>query len=248
VTVFDQLLADIGEVKRRFTVYASDGHDERDDGADIEERFASRDVDVDYRTLPPGGPEPFVLIEEDGEFAGVLGARELRSLLEPPIVRPWKRTDVSEGYRVLFEVLDGTVFTALERRNLLAVSREIEDRAYRVGTGTLRVSFQTLSTFESQADAYRDLAAETDLDVHIYGLADWTPPEIPGITFHGHSNESIGRYWVLAFDGGSDATQACGLVAREQPDGYLGVWTSDPGTVRDVADELAATERESTAG
>jgi DICT domain-containing protein len=146
--------------------------------------------------------------------------------------------DAPGGYRVLFELLDETVYTALERRELLAVSREIEDRAFRVGDGTLRVSFQTLSAFESQAALYHKLASATDLDIHIYGVDDWTPPRIDGITYHEFSAGPLERYWVLAFDGSSDGTHSCGLVGQEQSDGFDGFWTDDEKMVAEIMDRL----------
>jgi hypothetical protein len=232
--VLDSLLAAAYDREKRFTVYR------RGEATDVEARFASHDVEVVHRDLPPGGPEPFLVIEDGGEFAGALSLADLAALLDPPIVRPGERDDVSAGYRVLFDVLDGTVFTAMDRRQLLAVSREIEDRAFRTGAGRLHAGFQTLSTFESQTDVYRRLAAETDLDVHVHGAADWTPPAIPGVTYHALAADSLDQYWVLAFDGGPDEYRACGLVAQERADGYRGFWTDDPGTVGDILAALGA--------
>lgn len=80
-------------------------------------------------------------------------------LLSPPIVRPETYEGLSPAYRALFEVLDGTVYTSMARREPLAVSREIEDRAYRVGSGSLDVGFQRLSNYRSQVPAYCRLAA-----------------------------------------------------------------------------------------
>lgn len=223
------LLADVRNRDHRFTIYR------RSDEAGSEAWFRNHAVDIDVRSLPAGGPDSFVAIESDGEFVGALGVADLERLLEPPVIRPGERDGVSEGYRVLFEVLDETVFTSMNRRELLAVTREIEDRAHRVGTGTLRVGFQTLSTFRSQIDVYRHLAATTELDIHIYGLADWSPPEIEGISYHTFEDDERERYWVLAFDGGGDETLACGLVSQEQSEGYIGFWTDDAATVRDIA-------------
>ena len=227
--MLDSLLADVRARGRHFTIYR------RSDGTSTEAWFRNHAVSVDVRSLPAGGPDSFVVIEANGEFAGVLGVESLEGLLEPPIVRPGEGNGVSEGYRVLFDVLDDTVFVSMNRRELLAVSREIENRAYRVGTGTLRVGFQTLSTFRSQAEVYRRLAAATELDIHIYGLADWTPPEIEGISYHTFEDGARERYWVLAFDGDGDETLACGLVARERSEGYDGFWTDDAAIVRDIA-------------
>jgi hypothetical protein len=232
VTTLDSLLETVGKRDRQLTVYRGE------EASDLQERFATQAVHVEVERLPPGGPDPFVVVEADGSFVGAIAEPELDWLLEPPIVRPGEYDDVSEGYRVLFELLDETVFTELTRRQLLAVSREIEDRAYRVGTGTLVAGFQTLSIFESQADVYRHLAAETALDVHVHGAADWEPPPIPGITYHGDDDHE--RHWALAFDGGPDVTQANGLLARETEDGYDGFWTDDAALVGEILAALEA--------
>jgi len=231
--VFDSLLADIRDRERRFTVYRSGGR------TSLEDRLATHNADIASRELPSDGPGPFLVLEKDGEFVGAIGLNEVERFLDPSIVRPGERDGVSEGYRALFDLLDETVFTAMKRRQLLAVSREIEERAYRVGTGTLHVSFQTLSTFESQTAVYRHLAAETELDIHVHGVTDWTPPEIEGITYHGYTGDSIGRYWVLAFAGGGETTQTSGLVAQEHSEGYSGFWTDDAEIVADILSELA---------
>ena len=229
--MFDSLFSDVRDPPRQFTVYRNEK------GIDLESQFVTRNVDIDYRDLPPG-PDPFLVIEAEGSFEGALPLPRLAELLEPPVTRPGEVEDAPEGYRVLFELLDETVYTALERRELLAVSREIEDRAFRVGDGTLRVSFQTLSAFESQAALYHTLASATDLDIHIYGVDDWTPPRIDGITYHTLALGPLHRYWVLAFDGGSDGTHSCGLVGQEQSDGFDGFWTDDEGMVAEIMDRL----------
>jgi DICT domain-containing protein len=100
------------------------------------------------------------------------------------------------------------------------------------------VSFQSLSIFESQVSVYRHLASETALDVHVYGKADWDPPEIAGITYHRSDAATVEQFWALAFDGGGDQTQACGLVARERDGEYTGFWTYDPEIVGTIAAEL----------
>ncbi|AGN00435.1 sensor protein [Salinarchaeum sp. Harcht-Bsk1] len=232
MTTLDSLLERVRDRHHHFTVYRGD------EETDLPDRFATHAVNVDVERLPSGGPGPFVVIEADGEFVGAIGERELDWLLEPPIARPGESPGVSEGYRVLFDVLDETVFRALSRRQLLAVSREIEDRAYRVGIGTLAVGFQTLSNFESQADLYRELATATALDVHVFGAPDWAPPDIPGITYHRNSGQAQERHWVLGFEGGLDQLQACGLVAQEQTDYYEGFWTDDEGLVDEILTAL----------
>lgn len=236
--MFDALIERARSARSQFTVFV--GAADRDD-VDVAERFANHNVHVEYRTLPSGGPAPFVVVEHDGEFAGAIALTDLAELLEPPVVRPGDAEDVSDGYRVLFEVLDDTVFTAMERRELLAVSREIEERAFRIGTGTLHAGFQSLSRYQAQLDVYRTLATATDLDVHVYGDADWSPPEVPGITYHEYPDADDERFWVMAFVGGDDDATTNALVARQDGDVYDGFWTDDPDVTREVANALDPT-------
>jgi len=205
------------------------------DRLETEAWLADHGIDVQSRSLPTGGPEPFLEIKTDGEVVGIIGVDAVEALLEPPIRRPGDRSDVSEGYRSLLEILEQTVISGMNHRELLAVSREIEDRAYRVGEGTLWISFQRLSAFSSQTDVYRALDAETELDIHVYGVEDRAPPDISGISYHARDGTKFERYWALAYDGGPDRTQACGLLAEERADGYTGFWTNDAVTVDVIA-------------
>ncbi|EMA64404.1 DICT sensory domain-containing protein [Halorubrum kocurii] len=227
--MLDSLLTEFSGRRHRVIAYRSGGR------LDIEAWLADRGIPVESRALPAGGPSPFLEIRTDGEVAGIVGVEAVEGLLEPPIRRPGERAGVSEGYRALFDLFDRTVFSGMSRRELLAVSREIEDRAFRVGAGTLWVSFQSLSTFESQADVYRTLGAETDLDIRVYGVEYWTPPSISGVTYRTDGAAALEPYWVLAYDGGPERTQACGLVAKGRSDEYTGFWTNDPPTVEAVA-------------
>lgn len=231
--MFDTMLADVREINHRFTVYADD------DASAVEDWFSNHRVDVDRRPLPAGGPEPFVAVERNGTFAGVIPLAVLENLLEPPVVRPVGTDGLSPAYRALFEVLDETVYRSMNRRELLAVSREIEDRAYRVGSGSLKVGFQRLSLFRTQVPTYSRLAA-AGVAVDVYGEGDWTPPAIPGVTYHASAPGPVGEYWVVAFDGGTERSQSCALVAREEASGYSGFWTNDAAVVDRIGRRLAA--------
>jgi hypothetical protein len=238
--MFDALIADAGHHEKRFTVYAAD------DTSGVEARFGDTGISIDHRPLPPYGPEPFVVIYDGGDFAGALSLGEFEELLVPPVVRPGDRGSISAGYRALFDVLDDTVFSSLDRRQLLGASREIEDRAFRVGHGVLRVSFQRFSAFDAQTDVYRQLAGKAGLDVHAYGsVPDRDPPDIDGLSYHASTDPSVERYWALAFDGGINEQQACGLLAREHDDTYTGFWTYDPGIVGTILDELESLDEDS---
>lgn len=214
--------------RKQFTVYSTT------DEPDITAQLATRNVTIERKQLSPTGPPPFVSIRDDGGFVGALGLRDLEQLVSPPIVRPDDQEGLTEGYRALLDVLEETVFSSLDRGQLLATSREIEDRAQRVGSGALHVTFQSLSAFSSQLERYKRLAEETDLEIHIHGTPDWSPPAIRNLTYHPDETGSLAEYWCVAFDGGPDPTQACVVIAREETDTYVGFWSYDAELVTNV--------------
>ena len=239
-SIFPTRIDELGDVldaverrRKTLTVYSAAG----DEG--LADQFATRNVTVEHRPLPEGS-SGFVVVRENEAFVGSLATNALAQLLSPPLVRPWDETLVSEGYRALFETLDETLFTSFGRRQLLLAAREIEERAWRVGHGTLRVGFQRLSAMGAQVPVYERLADETDLDIHVYGSDDWSPPEIESVTVHTEEAAEIGQFWLLAFDGGGDDDQACGLLAEERDEGFYGCWSYDPELVREL---LAYLER-----
>jgi len=224
-------ITDVERRRTELTVYSPE-----DTG--LAAQLATRNATVEHRPLSPAGPPPFVAIRRNGGFVGALDLEEFRALLAPPVVRPGEWDGLAEGYRALLGALEETVFTGLDRRQLLATSREIEDRAYRVGSGELRVCFQSLSSFDAQTGVYRQLAEGSDLAIHVYGEPDWTPPTVEGITYHRDTEGGLAPFWCLAFDGGPEESQACVLVARERADGFVGFWSYDAELAADVLDTL----------
>ena len=116
--IIDSLFAEVRDRKHQFTIYRSG------DQSDFEVWLADHGVAVTSRSLPPGGPEPFIEIKADGEVVGVIGIEAVEGLLEPPICRPDDRDGSSDGYRALFDVLEKVVISGMNRRELLAVSRK----------------------------------------------------------------------------------------------------------------------------
>ena len=205
-------------------------------------QFESRNVAVEFESLPPDAPTGFVVIREGGEFVASIGLAELREVMAPPIRRPWRPPPPDSGYRALLSLLEDTIFTAFGRRQLLGAAREIEDRAWRVGRGRLHVGFQRLSAMRDQYPVYARLGEETDLIVDVYGRDDWEPPAIPNATVHAESAPEIGNFWFLAFDGGPDRSNACALLAEERDhDEFYGFWTYDAGMVGELIAYLEAT-------
>jgi hypothetical protein len=214
-----------------------------DDGeSDLDERFHGRNVTVIPHSLPPNGPPPFVVIRNDDGFRGAVSHATLQSFLSPSTTPTWRADEADRSYSVLYDLLDDTVFAGFNRRQLLGATREIEDRAYRVGEGRLHVGFQCRAALADQQSLYRHLAAETDLDIHVYVVDEWLDDPLPGITVHVEPTPEIGRFWVVAFDGGPDPTQQCALVAEQHGDSYEGVWTYEPDLVEQVFDALGASD------
>lgn len=217
---------------RELVVYTS----ERD--ADVAERFAAANADVEHRTLPGEDAEGFVVVRDERGFRGVAPLGLLRRMLDAPVPDPWDLEAVHGGHRALFDLLDGTLFVALDRRRLLVASREVEEHAWRVGAGTLCAGFQTAEGFRRQRRVYARLAEETVLDVHAYARS--VPPDVPpGVTFHTEPAAAVRRFWFVAFDGSGDETRKCAVVGRQRdPETYAGFWTYHPETVDAVLEAV----------
>ncbi|SIR71951.1 DICT sensory domain-containing protein [Natronorubrum thiooxidans] len=216
--------AQIDPPTRTVTIYAPQPQ------PDVVDWFQTGVDAVDYRSLPDvtAASQSFFVIHEDDAFVAAIGLEAAREFLEPPINEPWADALDDASYRRLVEVFESTVWHSLERRQLLAVSREIENRAWRAGSGTLRVGFQNSDALEPMEAVYARLAAESALDIHVYIADDWDRPSIPGVTIYADGGDEIGSFWVLTFDGDGDPLRTSGLIARERDaDGFEGLWTDD---------------------
>jgi DICT domain-containing protein len=230
-----EFIDEIAAYQRTITVYAP----ERVEA--LESYFETRNVAVEHEPLPDDGSGGFVVVTADGKFVGSVGARAVRELASPSDRS--LELGPNESIRIPWNLLADTTFVSFDRRQMLAASREFEDRAYRQGWGTLRAGFQSLSKLQAQQDVYEMLTAETSLDVHLYGKPDWSP-EMPSATVHAEDDPEIGAFWFVVFDGGGDDRQACALLAEEMetdPGSFRGFWTYDAELVFDIDDYLRET-------
>jgi DICT domain-containing protein len=220
------LEAVVDEVRGRektLTVYADEESDIVDD---VQAHFAAQNLAVEAVDAD-GRPEHAVL-SDDGEVLTAVGVDALRALTDGP-----RNIGEDVPYEPLLEHLDRATFTSNSRRQMLEASREIEDRAWRAGSGTLHAGFQKLSTFEHERDTYRRLA-ERDLDVHVYASRDVsirTPTDVDV-----HAAPELAKWWFVIYDG--DAQQSTALVAEERDDGFYGVWTYDVDLVETALDAI----------
>ncbi|MWG36417.1 DICT sensory domain-containing protein [Halomarina oriensis] len=214
------------------TVFNADS----DAADDLRERFADRNLIVTEGTTIDG-PEEYVVLSKGEEFITAASLDEIRN--------PTLDADPHfEGgrHRAILDHLDETMFTSYDAKQMVAASREIEDRAWRIGAGQLHAGFQNISIIESQLDVYEQLASKRNLDVHAYGYPDIDVPSHEGFTVHIERAEEIARSWFVIYDGAGVDSNKCALLAEErEPREFYGFWTYDPSTVDWILDHLNST-------
>ncbi|WP_435152584.1 DICT sensory domain-containing protein [Haladaptatus sp. DFWS20] len=229
-------IAAVEREQKTLTVYTAEPN------SDLAERFETKNVAVQYKRLRSVGKNGFLVIRDRRGFRGAIGLTAFEEFLTPPVHVPWNPEFDSSNFRDLLALLDRTLFSSFDRRQMLGTSREIEDRAWRVGQGELHVGFQSFSVFRAQLPVYRRLAEDTNLTIHIYGEEDWQPPEVQNVTYHAETMDEIGTVWFLVYDGGGDDVQKCALLAEERdPNQFYGFWTYDPVTVDELLVHLRRT-------
>lgn len=230
---FAEFVEEVADQRKTIVVY--DG----DDAPDVAAHFETRNVAVEHDSIARGGPDGFVVVRDEDGFVGAFSLARLGTLLEPPLYQPWERDDLPEPWFSLYEILSNTLFTSFDKRQLLAAAREIENRAWRVGAGTLRVGFQSADAFAAQAEVYRRIVAETDLTVRAYVADEADVPSLTDVDVVRAEGTEIGDYWFLVFDAAGDPLNTCALVAEERSDGsYFGFWTYEPERVDALATYL----------
>lgn len=230
-----EFVDEVATHRRTVTVFAP----EPDEA--LESYFETRNVTVEYEPLPDDGSGGFVVVTVDGEFVGSLDMDSVQHLVSP------SDSDLEFGpyerIRLPMNLLADTTFVSFDKRQLLAATREIEERAYRRERGTLRSGFQSLSNFVPERRTYEVLASNTRLGVHVYGRPDHSV-EVPDATIHVGDDPEITDFWFVVFDGGGDDQQACALVAQElsaDSGSFRGFWTYDPEVVADIDAYLGQT-------
>ena len=234
----DDVFDSIEARRKTLDVYA-----DRDDvAAELESQFATRNVEVNHHPAPPMTRDGFVIIRApDDTFQAALGLDQFQAIVSPRIHPPWKIEESEVDYEQVFDFLDNTIFTSYDRRQMLAITREIEQRAWRTDTGTLYVGFQDAAAFASQVPVYNQLISGSGLTATVYIADDWTVSEevVDGITIVPDAGEEVGRYWFVIFDGGGSDLNACALLAHERdPGSFYGFWTNDPERIHDLISYL----------
>jgi DICT domain-containing protein len=229
-----ELIRGVENHEKTMTVFNADA-----DAVDaVRERFHDRNLTVTTERTPSGQPGRFVVLsdttDEDQEFVTAAAVDDVLSHSSPD-----KPGFDESSYRPILDHLDETMFTSYDIKQMVAASREIEDRAWRLGEGQLHAGFQVLSILGDQMDVYKRLASG-GLDVHAYAYPDDdVPAHDTDLTIHVERSEEIERSWFVAYDGGGVDVNKCALLAEERDDrAFYGFWTYDPDTVDWILDYL----------
>jgi DICT domain-containing protein len=206
-----------------------------DSGEGIADRvaafFDTQNVRITEAHTASGKPEDIAVLSVDGGVLAVVDVSVLRALVDQQHTGPDDLGFSDTEYEEILGYLKETTFTSYDSEQLLYASREIEDRARRVGQGTIHAGFQRCSLMADQDGIYRNLANH-GIEVHAYGMADVPPPDLGSGHVHPVDTDEIAKTWFVVFDGGGDDTQKSALLAEElEADTFYGVWTYDAGIV-----------------
>jgi hypothetical protein len=200
---------------------------------DLERALGDRNVRVERHHIENPTTEAFVVVSTDDAVLGSVDLDALQMVVSPGDGTAPDRASES-GFRRFLELLADTVFASYDRAQMLATSREVEDRAVRVGSGRLYAGFQRFSAFRPQRPRYESMAADTAVDVTVFGAPDWQPAADSDVSFVPTDATEMREHWLVAFDGAGDDLLKCALLARERDEGFRGFWTYDPAVVDDL--------------
>jgi hypothetical protein len=205
----------------------------------LEETFDERTVGVEELDVPDAAENTVVLLE-DGDVVATspLGVLEDELLFVNSDLYITGTKSLGEvTLPAIIEELEGTPFRVRgypvsnsEKLPLIVISRYIEQLAWQHGSGRLRSSFQRLSRLDDERgtrEVYRTVG-ETDVDVHVYGVPDWIPPEsFPGVVHAGYRGEFRSSWFVVFHADDADARTAALVAERVGDNEWEARWTFD---------------------
>lgn len=211
--------------------------------AELARQFDTRNVEVTRTAYPAGTDGEFVVVRNaDGETQGALGVEQFQKMIAPDIHPPWELDEAGTDLTEVFDFLENTLFTSFDRRQMLAASREIEERAWRVGQGQLYAGFQNSRAVAAQTPVYNRFARERAVAIHVFieDEVGETVDETIGVV--SQAGAEIGQFWFVLFDGAGSDQSKCGLLAEERAPGqFYGFWTYEPEIVDETVDYLRET-------
>jgi DICT domain-containing protein len=231
-----ELIAGVESHAKTLTVFNAD----EETVEAVRERFHDRNLTVEHERSQSNQPGNFAVLSKqtaavDDEFVTAASVTDILSQNDP---NSPEFQDTS--YRPILDHLDETMFTSYDTAQMVSASREIEDRAWRLGKGQLYAGLQMLSILGEQMDVYERLAEKDRLEVHAYAYPDdEVPRHDTDLTIHVERSSEIETSWFVAYDGGGVDVNKCALLAEErEPRTFYGFWTYDPETVDWIIDYL----------
>jgi hypothetical protein len=203
--------------------------------------FETQNVRIAVDRTASGKPDGVAILSDATGVLEIVDVTTLRELLDN-VPAGAGNIGIADGeYANLLCHLKETTFTSYDTEQLIYASREIEDRARRIGRGSIHAGFQRCSAIAEQRSIYTDLARR-GVSVHAYGTPDTTLPDLGSGRVHAVPTDDIAETWFVVFDGGGDDAQKTALLAREYDEGsFYGSWTYDPDLVNHVLDYLDRT-------
>lgn len=203
--------------------------------ADLRSYFAAQNVTVRGKQTVSGDPDGVAVLRLDGEILASVPTAHLTALLDGGGLRETGVGIDDTDYHEILQHLKETTFIASDKAEMVTISHEIEDRAFRLGGGQLLVGFQQPTKLTTEADRYGRLAAQS-FDIHTFAVPG-EPVEINGVTHHAETGAEIENSWFVVFDGDGNDSYKTALLATEQaPNQFHGFWSDDP----EIVDSIGA--------
>jgi len=204
-----ELIAGVEAHEKTLTVYNAT----ESDVETLREQFQDRNLSITAERTPSGKPTSFAVLAKDDGFVTAASVADVLGKHTSETTPDFEE----KAYRPILDHLDETMFTSYDIGQMVAASREIEDRAWRVGKGALHSGFQQLSILAGQMDIYEQLAEKDGLSVHAYAAPDAAvPAHDTDLTIHVERTEEIERSWFVVYDGAGIDINKCALLAEER--------------------------------
>ena len=218
--------------------------DEQSVVGELADLFETQNVRIRAARTASGRPREVAVLSAASGVLATVDVADLRELISAvPATGDIGIAD--SAYADVLNHLKETTFTSDDKEALLYASREVEDRARRVGSGTIHAGFQRVSLMADQQRIYRDLARQ-GVEVHAYGVADTGLPDFGAGRIHTSDAAEIERTWFTVFDGGGQPAQKTALIAEQHDGEWFGAWTYDGALVDDLCTYLERTYLTST--
>lgn len=208
---------------------------------DLRMYFDTQNVRIRTVSTASQAPTDIAVLSGSDSVLTIVSTTLLRQLLAEVPAGTDNSGIADQEYEPILGHLKETTFTSYDTEQMLYASREIEDRARRMGGGTLHAGFQRFSIMATQQPIYTDLARR-GLTIHAYGVPDVAPPDLGAGHTHASETDEIATMWFVVFDGGGDSSQKSALLAEEQSDEtFYGAWTYDAVIVNRILEYLEQT-------